>query len=733
MRFWWRPSSRCSTHGCKSNEYCWVLLFFLVLGVWLLWPALTVRNNSVADFGDGLGAMPWLEVLREILNNGGFIEYVTTPFLINENMGGGMMPPSIPWSLSWRVAISPLISSGLEAEQIYDLWILIIYVLNGLAGYFLGRVLGAPPLLALFVGLLCVGLDNSSERIVGHNTLAANFGLSIQFALAVLVGRSKRGQYLLRYALASCVSFQVNEYYGYYGLIFSALVVLGLWISNICAGGVSKEIILKTLFKSCCASLFFISLMFAVYPAIILGKLGIAAENTVQQFEHSAESLFTYSVLQPLEVFSPFWSDKEWGNNWEFTFRVGLAALIVPFIAIVLIFQRERCLPEITCWRREAVIFGAAGCLLALIGLHPSYAVSLGPLFFEIAPMFRVTARSYLLVDLALIAITCLVLSRYWELYKKELYARFVLLFFCGFVFVDVNQGFGLRQYAVNQMPDGHFVFDKESEKGVVLELPFYSPYARPELSYRYAYHWMMHKNKVMNAPFNKLDEINRSAAEKLDAFSKDIDRLDSSKVSALGRAGVRYILANSDRGDFSYLSTLTGLSFIRKNNYLYLYEISSYVRRENPFSVLLSGYSSSGNPDYRIKLNKANCEAPISLVSTLPLDVRSDKIPLDLTIRNNSDLRWGENGADVRLGALWVEEGRLGTAHEPNFGEMWFLLRKTVEVGERINLAIEMPAPDEPGNYELWLSLMQPGTLWCFHVGVEPLKIPVQFSGLAK
>lgn len=714
----------------KGFEYIAVAVLFASLGAWQFWPAFITPNSSIAEMGDGLGAMPWFEVLRGILESEGFIKYITTPLLENRNIGEGLMPASIPWSSLWRIAIYPLIASNLDIQDVYDAWIFLIYILNAVAGYFLARVLGAGGVLSLFIGLLCAGLDNYGLRILAHNTLAANFGVLFQLSIAVLAGKSQSGGYLVRYGVASWLSFQVNEYYGYYGLIFSSFVIFGFWLMQVLRREMGWANLKKATSKGVLSFSVFFVLMTTAYPSIILGMFGFYSKEILQSFSHSVEALQVYSVLNPLQLFAPFWSREEWGNSPEFTYRVGLAPIVIPILAIAFTWFGAREISGKSAWRGEIAVFAAAGLLMSMIGLHPSYKVSLGELFFAIAPTFRVTTRAYLLVDIAIISIICLSISRFWLVYKRKniLFSTVTVFLFCFLVYVDLYKGWGFRQHPLTAMPEGHFVFDGiDMDDGKVLELPFYSPYEPPENSYRYAYHWSKHKRQVLNAPFNRLNETNRPAAEKIDGLSEDLRHLDESLVRKLGGAGVKYILANTDRSDYSYLSKIKGLQLVREHDYAALYEISNYTRQASSFPILLAGYPDSGQPDYNIKLSEATCRTHIKLNSKTSESQTPDKeIALDVSIKNESTLIWGENGADVRLGAIWVEAGREGSAHEPNYGERVYLLKKTVAPGESSNLKFSLSPPSNSGKLELWLSLMQPGTIWCFHTGIEPFKIPV-------
>ena len=373
-------------------EYFLATLLFTAVAFFALWDVLTIPNVSLTNSGDGLGGMSWLALQEDILNRS-LYNYLFDDFVTNSKVGMGYMPSVVWWGTFWRVLLLPLVYLGIEPQNMYDILALIILALNGISGFMFARVLKAPLALSLFAGLLFIVMDNVAFRLQGHITMAATFGLLFQFSCVILAAQKSHPFHFALLGLTSWLSFQVSEYYGYYGAIATVIIFLGYFAMTAKEGVSHLRRLLTLLSHGLISALIFLPLMFLTYPTMITASLGLDADNvaTIDRSAHDVANLEAFSVNNLAQLFdSYFWRFGDYGNPHEFTFRVGAFMPVAIFIFIVsnIYFERNGSIKQSLLSYSEITVFAVCGLILAAIGLHPDNPLSLSRSFFDIAPMF---------------------------------------------------------------------------------------------------------------------------------------------------------------------------------------------------------------------------------------------------------------------------------------------------------------------------------------------------------
>lgn len=727
-------------------EYALVFSFFAILGLYRFSLVLFTPNMALTNYGDGLGTMSMMSSLSDLLEKKGFLVYVFSEPLVQYPFGDGLLPLFPFFSALWRMVLLPFILIGVAPQNIYDLWGFTLFILTGLSGYYLARVLGASWILALFAGLLYGGMDNFAFRLTGHMSLSSPFMLLFQVGLAITVAKHNKTVDTILLVVATWLSFQANEYYGFYGLIFTGLIFVSYALIYSKQNLASWQQRRKVFFKYFLAFSLFCLLFSITYSQIIFARLGIgsSAGAILSQFAHDPNELFVYSLINPLGLFLPelLRVKTDLGNPGEFSFRIGFAivAAIWSFGLVLFLCSKKSLTEQVRSsdWLKPVIVFTVAALVLALFGLSPVWDVSLARIVNNIVPMFRVAARSYMLVDIGLISILIIVAATYFRLVTKNeqlsalrLPAVSLAVGLLLLVYADITRGIVPNQFTAYPLPQKAQLFTvvPADAIGSVIELPFWPPSSGPEKSYEYLYNWALHKHNLINAPFHILNKTNPTLADELESFSREVNHPDIGMINLLGRAGIRYLVANCGSMDFTYLKDLSNLKPLNSDGCTVLYEISTF-NSKGKFRDLLNTYKSTfGNPDPNVKLSASDCRASIS-GELLTKDVThpGGELAFRITLGNLGSKVWGDKGADVQLGAVWFKKGKEDASHNPNFGETRIPLRQKLSPGESLSMEVFVNAPG-PGDYELWFSPLQPGVMWCFHVGSPPFKTNIKVT----
>ncbi|WP_156915916.1 hypothetical protein [Desulfatirhabdium butyrativorans] len=579
-------------------EYALVGLSFVLLGLYRFWPVLFTPNLALSNWGDGIGTMGWFGELPILFKSKGITGYIFSDFVHVHSVGGGLLPPVMLWSAFWRILLLPLVLLHVAPDNIYDIWGYLTFIFTGLSAYFLARVLGANFLLALFSALIYTGMDNFGGRLHGHITLVSPFMILIQTGSAIVASRNNKATSFLLLGIATWLSFQANEYYGFFGVIYASIIFMGFYFSYSEGNLYSWNSIRKLLFHLAMAFIPFLILMLVTYPTVLLGRFGYGSSESkiFAQVTHNPGELLVYSVKNPLGLFVSGMKDLPGfcavtGNPWEFSFRIGFAiGVAILFFGIILAVLEKMSLGEMfrsSKWLKPAAVFACAGLVMALIGLNPGvYSISLARACYVIAPMFRVMARAYLLVDISLISILLILASSFFDKIRNYEHHRELrwMAFVFGvamlvYVYADATRGILPRRFDAFPLPQKAQLFNvvPSDAPGSVIELPFWPPSAVPEKSYEYVYNWAIHKHPLVNGSFYQIPQMNPEIAEKLEFFAQDVNQPDAKIIEELGNAGIHFLVANCGTIDFNYLKNLTGLKILNTDGCSTLYEITSF------------------------------------------------------------------------------------------------------------------------------------------------------------
>lgn len=580
-----------------------VIAIFTLLGLWRFHEVLLIPGQSLTNFSDGIGGIGGIHTFAEEVQRQGasmLLGDQYRPTLI----GAGLQEPGpfgpllklLAWSMSFAT----------PPDNAWDLYGLLGFIAMGLAGYLLAREVGVRWWAALVAGLLIVHLDAFHLRLPYHL-----FGLGIYFLpllaawAAVRAGRQPTKPRLALLAVFVVLNFLGNEYYGYFGVPFIAILFAGysllhrrLWcelgaaaISRRLGGGI----------------LLFGLLMVLAYPHQIGERLTSLLRQPTpvvlgdQPYVRTWPEFVHYATAHPLYIFRPA---NEWlaarlpdslfrepvtkRETWEFSYRIGfiLPTLTVLLILITLGLRRIDChkgtagpvvpsqsfsLCEEDATLRptrfpsslEGALFGpmlvwlGAALVVALFGITPESRLSLVSLTYAIALMFRVGARAFLYVDIALVILFSLALTagltainRGLAGYRQGRMAAGVV----GFILVvmtllDVSSLPLTQPLPARVLPDiAVYTALRERPAGPLLELPLFSPINDPpEINYFYFYHRVGHKQPLINfSPANPLH------AQRLHELAERLRKPDETVLRELQGAGVRYLAARSMQ-DYSF------------------------------------------------------------------------------------------------------------------------------------------------------------------------------------
>jgi hypothetical protein len=131
-----------------------------------------------------------------------------------------------------------------------------------------------------------------------------------------------------------------------------------------------------------------------------------------------------------------------------------------------------------------------------------------------------------------------------------------------------------------------------------------------------------------------------------------------------------------------------------------------------------------------RPAISAADCRVEIKVEPAGPWDLpvqQGTALPATVSVANKGKTSWGGAGPEMLLGAVWFRSDKHDTAHSPNLGEQWWHLPAPIRPGDRLRFHVTIGLPSSPGDYSIWFSMLQPGVMWCYHVGDPPLKVSVR------
>lgn len=506
-----------------------IICVWLVLGISAASYNVLAKNYTFATTdhsGDGIGT------LADI----GFLD--SQPFLQNDDskiFDSLMVVPTTVEDNWWIV--KQFVSLFFSPDNVYDFLCISFWLLNFLAGYYLFRTLKLDRFSAVIFGLTVAGLEVFSTRITGHLTLAAIFIPILQIAYAFKFIESPSYRNIIIFSILCFVGFLSNEYYGYFGFIFSITLIVFYFLIN---NKRIKEIKFKGVITG---FILFCSGMVIIYRDVFRGLL--VDDVTGALISHSYFDHVFYSVKNPLEIFysSQYGVNLPLSNPGEFTFHLGI--FILFFIIALFLYAKIR---KIYLDSKLILPTLFSGLVLALFGLNPESIYSLEKITYRFAPQLRVGARAYLWVSFALIVIAAILYRDIFRAHAVDTSTRVSLVIPLSsialvFILLDTSMGFYTRTPRLYPLPENSaYKFISGYPQGLLLELPFYGPSDVPELSYRYKYNYIDHKKKFVNYPSHLMYQYDPNLASALDQFKQDVNNPNREVIDLLRRAGVKYI-----------------------------------------------------------------------------------------------------------------------------------------------------------------------------------------------
>ncbi|MEI6127807.1 MAG: hypothetical protein WCQ99_14770 [Pseudomonadota bacterium] len=540
-----------------------VTAFFTLFGLWKFSDVLFIPGMCLTNAGDGLGALTMYHSFSEDIQSGNYSvlfgdRYTYKNICFGIAMNGGM-------NIFWKLHMF-LLGSLCSPETQYDLTCLISFILIGIGGFLLARTLGVSFLCALFAAILVSHLDNFRVRISGHIHLAAYYMPFFLLVAAVKAGKLPSLKNLIISSLLAALNFNLNEYYGYFGLFFALFIFTGYAVIYSSKHSINIRTGVKNLIIA--ASVFVVAL-FLLYPnTIALKAWDMLFHTTYSSISLDSARPWTdfihYATGNPYYLFKPgmpflldLFPSKYFNNHlWEFSFRIGtvipvcICSLFLCFTLKALLIRSN---PE-SFVMKESLVWICGSLFIALFGLSPDrYIISLVPFTHKIAPMFRVGVRAFLFVDIALVISFTLLLSHTISFIATAFIAKkakraagyFVIAWLMFAACADVSNSSLLQKIIAYPLPDT-IVYSvlKNKPEGLLLEVPFHSPYDYPpEATYIYFYNYVAHNKPIVNTPWGLED---KKLLESLHQFSLKANSPNDQNLDELKRSGIRYIAAHS-------------------------------------------------------------------------------------------------------------------------------------------------------------------------------------------
>ncbi|EOD80119.1 hypothetical protein D515_00689 [Grimontia indica] len=542
----------------KNNwNKTWLLVipFLFIFSVFKYSDAIFSAEMSLANEGDGLGTIAGIFALQDLVQHEG-LGYVFSDLAKFSNHGQALSEAG-PFSQFWKI-VSVTIGYFFSPQLTYDLVGMLGYFFSAVAAFYLFSYLGANRLISLVLAIALVSMDNTIARAYSHL-----FGLGVMFAPILVVmttaiaSNNPSRKWLIVLALVHIFNFNVNEYYGYFGVFYTISFFIAQTAIN------ARKVDWKELVKNLTiASIVFVSALILLYPNVIgqslLLKLGIISEISNKGGTHVHEwGAFTFYSVQKIHAlfesdisFIQNLLDKERFSNdlWEMSYRIGF---VLP-VSIVLI-----CYHIVLIQGRKSVDFLlklAPWCLATLVSLcfalSPNYKISLVSLTYEIAPMFRVATRSLLYFNIGLFSILVISLvhlisildkkAESGERFKKYSISAFALLLVL-LVHNDVSRlDFFEKIPTLKLDTQSPYTVLSDRENGILVEVPYLSPKkSPPEQSYPYLFNRLFHKKILANQIYTGSN--NKKYIDDLDSLSESINQLDEGFLNKLITNGVKY------------------------------------------------------------------------------------------------------------------------------------------------------------------------------------------------
>ncbi|MBI4084079.1 MAG: hypothetical protein HY423_15860 [Candidatus Lambdaproteobacteria bacterium] len=548
----------------------WIPASFLIVAfsLYITWPVISSEDQVAAVGGDGFGTIGVIGSAVQLMDENGIVAAILTFDPTAPYVAPNLRPPSVAFSKFWTI-YSGLVGLMFGSASGYDVIVLVSLVLNGLAALWLARSAGLGLVASAFVSLSVLVYQHPIQRSVGHLSLVTFFPLMLLLAQGwILAERMTRGRIFLL-VLLLILTFQINEYYGYFGAWGVAVLVITRLFLRWAEGHDSPLKVIQTHIASIVLGVALLIVLFVLlWPQVFLAKmLGTGGALAARRFDRA--NFFTFGADHALYVFSPGLSLFKQGaltrlttRVWEFaTFRVGFAygvlAMIALLTAIVMAVRRvRRLITGRTILIRIRVLAATPEAQFVLpwfvlllvgmsLGVQPDRWWALSKVTMAIGPMFRVSARAYILCTISIFMIGG------WLIHKllshrsssdpgigRPALGAGLAVFMTTVAIADHLGGFKLPQISGVQLPAEELRVARylaPLPDGMVLNLPYWSEDSGdvPETNYNYIMQRALHKKKILNGARGAVGSRLKQLTEKV----------DGSLIDFLGHAGVRYLV----------------------------------------------------------------------------------------------------------------------------------------------------------------------------------------------
>jgi len=152
---------------------------------------------------------------------------------------------------------------------------------------------------------------------------------------------------------------------------------------------------------------------------------------------------------------------------------------------------------------------------------------------------------------------------------------------------------------------------------------------------------------------------------------------------------------------------------------------MTTACKKEEPFEAIPVDASQA--------LSAEDCRSEIEIIDQLPqyTVAQGQYTSVKVKLTNKGKKPWyGEGKNQVFVGLLWFPANYQGTNHSDSLGQQWTgKLPQVLMPGESTVIDTQV-GPQGTGEFQVWLGVVQPSTMWCWHVNgmpeIEKLKVKV-------
>lgn len=460
-------------------------------------------------------------------------------------MGLGILEPG-PFSIFWKLYLF-IFGSFVGSLQIVILSTFVIALLNGLFFYFFSFHFLKSHWMSLIGGVFAICFYNYHYRANGHL-----FGLGSMFLPVLLVAlllkmtQTKDLLSFLWLAIVTAVNFNVNEYYGFFGLWVTAIVLIYIFVQDFFDENFKWK---QTCVFLAAFGISTLSLFLVFYPNQIAMKIinfiTRIDSNYVKGITHELSTMVFYSSdhLSDFFVVNKHFAaphQKSFYQNTELTFSIGFFVSVFVVINFLLLYKYLSS-------KQKRIIYSSFLIVLTsfLLCLNPFKFPSLVGINAIIAPMFRVTFRALVYFD---ISMTFVFLYTTYLLFKSArakvsktfIYACLSLII----VSIDLPYPHILEKVSSQSFPDAKelSLLANEDSSFKVIDLPMFpTSDSMPERSYIYSFEYAFHRKRVLNFPFAQGNNFKFAAMA--DQFAKEVNTFKEDMPLFLNKLGVKYVI----------------------------------------------------------------------------------------------------------------------------------------------------------------------------------------------